>query len=33
MDSLLEEIGGNCDLTFAVARPIKRENYKLVAAS
>jgi hypothetical protein len=33
MDSLLMEIGGNCDLTFVVSRPIKRENYKLVATS
>ncbi|WMT76321.1 glutathione S-transferase family protein [Bradyrhizobium sp. Ash2021] len=33
MDSLLSSIGPNCGLDFRVARPVKREHYKLVAAS
>ena len=32
MDSLLRAIDKSCDLTFAVTRPVKRENFKLVAA-
>jgi glutathione S-transferase len=32
MDSLLAALGAGCDLGFKVTRPVKRENYKLVAA-
>lgn len=33
MDRLLSEIGPRCNLDLVVPRPVKRENYKLVAAS
>jgi glutathione S-transferase len=32
MDGLLARIGGGCDLSFSVDRPVKRENYKYLAA-
>lgn len=33
MDALLGQIGGRCDLGFKVAHPVRRENYKLLAAA